>query len=105
MLAFPPTRADLLALLAAFVVVYCLLEGRWEALASLALVIAAFAVAFPRVIRWRMSPTEVDAQLTDPTIIGDYERWPAAGPASPPARPRSLEDLRRSAREKGSAED
>lgn len=73
-LAFPPTRADLLALLAGFVVVFCLLENRWEPLASLALLLAAFAVALPRMVgNWEVGGKGVKGQFP-PTVESEFER-------------------------------
>lgn len=73
-LTFPPTRADMLALLAGFVVVYCLLENRWEPLASLALILTAFAVALPRMVgNWEVGGKGVKGQFP-PTIESEFER-------------------------------
>jgi hypothetical protein len=63
-----PTRADLFGILCGFVAVYCVLEERWEPLAALALVLAAFAVAYPRMVgRWRVGGTP-------PAVEGEFER-------------------------------
>jgi hypothetical protein len=83
-----PTRADAFGVLCAFVVTYCVLEGTWEPLASLALVLAAFAVALPRMVgRFRVGGAP-------PTVEGEFER-------RLPPDPRRGPDLE-SAPEKGS---
>jgi hypothetical protein len=76
-----PSRADLFGLLCAFVVVYCVLEDRWEPIASLALVLAAFAVALPRMVgRWKLG-------ATPPAVEGEFERLkPPPQPDQAPAR-------------------
>jgi hypothetical protein len=77
-LAWPPTRADVFGVLCAFVVVYCMVERTWQPLASLALIIGAFAVALPRMIgRWRVSGTP-------PLVEGEFSRQ-APAQARPPA--------------------
>lgn len=93
-LTFPPTRADLLALLAGFVVVYCLLEGRWEPLASLALILAAFAVAFPRMVGyWEFGGKGVKGQFP-PSVESEFERVkpPRQSPPGPALEKGSPED-------------
>jgi hypothetical protein len=63
-----PTRADAYGALCAFVVIYCVSAGIWEPLASLALVLGAFAIAFPRMVgKWRVGGTP-------PTVEGEFER-------------------------------
>lgn len=70
-----PTRADAYGVVCAFVVIYCVLADVWEPLASLALVLGAFAVALPRMVgRWRVGGTP-------PTVEGEFERRP--GEATP----------------------
>lgn len=69
-------RADIFGLLCAFVVVYCLLEGKWEPLASLALILAAFAVALPRMVgAWEVGSKGVKGHF--PSVVeGDFEIRP-----------------------------
>jgi len=70
-----PKREDLFGLLCVFVVVYCLLEARWEPIVALALLLAAFAVALPRMVgKWKVGGTP-------PTVEGEFERL------TPPPQP------------------
>jgi hypothetical protein len=83
-------RSDAFGALCAFVVVYCVLEGQWEPLAALALVLGAFAVALPRMVgRWRVGGTP-------PMVEGEFERRVDGATPRPDQQP---------AREKGSGED
>jgi hypothetical protein len=89
-----PKRADVFGLLCAFVVIYCVLEGTWEPLASLALILAAFAVALPRMVGpWKVGGTGAEGNFP-PTVDGEFERL----------TPRPQPDLE-PPREKGSPED
>jgi hypothetical protein len=84
-LAWPPTRTDMFGVLCAFVVVYCLVERTWQPLASLALVIGAFAVALPRMIgRWRVGGAP-------PLVEGEFSRQAAA--QAPPLAPEKGSDV------------
>jgi hypothetical protein len=89
-----PKRADLFGVLCAFVVVYCALENRWEPLASLALILAAFAVALPRMVgAWEVGSKGVKGHFP-PTVEGEFERLKPPRPPGPAL-----------AQEKGSPED
>jgi hypothetical protein len=69
-----PKRADVFGLLCAFVVIYCVLERTWEPLASLGLILAAFAVAMPRMVgRWKVGSTGAEGHFP-PTVEGEFER-------------------------------
>ncbi len=92
--SWPPTRADALGGLSVFVVVYCVLNNRWEGLAGLALVICAFAVAFPRMIgRWRVggAPPSIEAELVSPVLEGEFTRYPPSKPTLAPEQSRAKE--------------
>lgn len=89
MVGFPPSRADLLGLLCAFVVVYCALEDRWEPLASLALVVAAFAVAYPRItgrVRIHSAPPMLEAEFERRTLSRPAQAGESREGPPPPAQ-------------------
>jgi hypothetical protein len=81
-----PKRTDVFGLLCTFVVIYCVLEGTWEPLASLALILAAFAVAMPRMVgRWKVGSTGAEGHFP-PTVDGEFELLkppPRQDPESP----------------------
>jgi hypothetical protein len=69
-----PKRSDAFGVLCAFVVIYCVLEGTWEPLASLALILAAFAVALPRMVGpWKVGSTGAEGNFPS-TVAGEFER-------------------------------
>jgi hypothetical protein len=85
-------------LLCAFVVVYCLLEARWEPLAALALILAAFAVAMGRMVdEFEVGKKGLKGKFRRPSVKGDYEvlnaeveyerlKPPPPGPGSAPEK-------------------
>ncbi len=80
-LSWPPTRSDLFAVLCAFVVIYCVVSDLWEPLASLALIICVFAVAFPRMTgKWRVGGAP-------PMVEGEFERRPSSPELPPESAP------------------
>lgn len=88
-----PKRPDLFGVLCAFVVVYCLVANRWEPLASLALLLAAFAVALPRMVgAWKVGRDGISGSF--PPIDAEFERIKPPPPPGP-----------ESALDKGSHED
>jgi hypothetical protein len=90
-------------LLCAFVAVYCVLEERWEPIAALALILAAFAVAMGKMVgAFEVGRKGLKGEFPRTSVEGDYEVLDAGVEYDPlkPPQP-GLE----SAPEKGSHED
>jgi hypothetical protein len=85
-------------LLCAFVSIYCLIEDRWEPLAALALILAAFAVAMGKMVdefevgqkglkgRFRRPSVKADYEVLNAEVEDDSLKPPQQGPESAPEK-------------------
>lgn len=90
-------------LLCAFVVVYCVLQDRWEPLAALALILAAFAVAMGKMVdEFEVGQKGLKGRFRRPSVKANYEVLSAEAEDDPLKPPRLGPE---SAPEKGSPED